>query len=489
VKVRYGDKEVSLVLGAYDSLINNITDPKNLKEVVHEYSSQGLRNVVLTSAEDGGFFDDEKPVLPKLRLLSVMAISDEVRPDCKRTMDLFIAGGLEIRILSGDDPKAVDALFKIAGLPGERKVLSGDELERLSGSERTARIMETNIFGRMKPDQKESVIEELKRNGRYVAMVGDGVNDVKSLKEAQVGIALQSGSGAARGVADMVLISDDFSALPKALTEGNRTVSGMRDILKMYLARNFVIAMMIILTVLIFSAPPLVPITNTIYAFFGLSIASFFMVIWAKPSKIEGSILPEVLRYAIPTALLVSLFGILLYVLFYMDFVHDLLGITLSAEQLMEFNWKSADITGTAGEIVARNALLVFLIMTSLLQILFVAPRFRFFSVDGRIHKDLKPTILAILLICLICLVYWAISEYGSTYPAIVTISTIFLLPLSAYIIITGFLVAWFLMTRWVLRNGFLERFTNFTEWLYSLQLKSVRKKHDRNSERRREAQ
>ena len=489
VRVADEGKEISLILGAYNVLTGKIKDNNGLKDAVDAYSAQGLRSVILAATDDGGLFGSAETELPSLDLIAVVAISDEVRPDCKETLDLFIAGGLEIRILSGDDPAAVDALFRLAGLPGERKILSGDEMERLSGSEKRERILETNIFGRMKPDQKELVIEELKKSGRYVAMVGDGVNDVKSLKEAQVGIALQSGSGAARGVADMVLVSDNFSALPKALKEGNRTVSGMRDILKLYLVRNFVIAMMILLTVLIFSAPPLVPITNTIYAFLGLSIASFFMVIWAKPSKIEGSILPEVLRYTIPTALLVSLFGIILYGIFYTDIVHDLLGIVLTPTELNEFAWqgRNSGITGTANEIVARNALLLFLIMASLLQILFVVPRFKFFSVDGKIYKDVKPTILMILLICLIGLIYWVIWEYGAVYHDLVVEFTIFMLPISAYAIVIAFLALWFFVTRWVLRNGFLERFTHFTEWLYSLQLKSIRKKRDRSTERRKD--
>jgi cation-transporting ATPase E len=384
----------------------------------------------------------------------------------------------------------VNALFTIAGLPGERKILSGTELEKLEGAERTERILETNIFGRMKPDQKELVIEELKNSGRYVAMVGDGVNDVKSLKEAHVGIALQSGSGAARGVADMILMSDDFSSLPRALVEGNRTVSGMRDILKMYLTRNFVIATMLLLTVLIFHAPPLLPITNAVYAFLGLSIASFLMIIWAKPSKIESSVLPDVLKHAIPTAILISAFGFLLYSLFALTggsdpAAHSLFGITLTEEQLKVFGWSG---TGNATEIVARNALLVFLLTTALLQILFVAPRFSHFSVDGRIHDDIKPTVLVFLLLGLVVLVYWAINEYESVYGWIDQFSII-ILPFSVYAVTIGFIAAWFFATRWVLRKGFLERLTNITEWLYSMQLNRMHKNNEKRHKRDKERQ
>ncbi|MDR0778679.1 MAG: HAD-IC family P-type ATPase [Methanomassiliicoccaceae archaeon] len=489
VRVLDNDKELSLVVGAYDSLASKIKDPGDIKELISGYSEFGLRSIVIAKAGKGGLHDKDEPVIRPLELVALIALEDEVRPDCKKTMDSFIASGIDIRILSGDDPAAVNALFTIAGLPGERKILSGIELETLEGEERRKRILETNIFGRMKPDQKELVIEELKESGRYVAMVGDGVNDVKSLKEANVGIALQSGSGAARGVADMILVSDDFSSLPRALIEGNRTVSGMRDILKMYLARNFVIAILVLLTAALFHTPPLLPITNAVYAFLGLSIASFLMIIWAKPSKVEESVLPSVLKHAIPTALLISLFGFLLYCLFTLDGVHDILGITLTDAQRSIYGWNAgAGVIGEATEIVARNALLVFLLSAALLQILFVAPYFREFSVDGRLHKDIKPTIMVFVLLALVVLVFWAINEYGDTYTFVKEFS-IFILPPSVYIITIGFIAAWFFVTRWALREKFLDRFSHFTEWLYSMQLNRMHKKFEKRKKYEREHQ
>lgn len=471
VRISDSGNETILMLGAYDVLSKNMSGADRLKGTVSEYSSAGLRSVVLAKAENGRFYNENgEAVLPSdLHPVAVIAIEDEVRPDCKATMEAFIERGIEIRILSGDDPAAVNSLFMIAGLPGERKILSGDELEMLSGEERTQRILETNIFGRMRPDHKESVIEELKRSGRYVAMVGDGVNDVRSLKEAHVGIALQSGSGAARGVADMVLTADDFSALPKALTEGNRTVSGMRDILKMYLARNFVIGILVFLIAVLFSAPALLPITNMVYAFLGLSIISFFMVIWARPSKIEGSILPEVLRFAIPTAILVSLFGFLLYVSFYFAQMEGLFGITLSVGDVTRYGWDGSVHPGP--EIVARNALLIFLILANLAQALMVVPCVRFFSPDGKVRDDRKPSVLVVLLFgltVLMLIAVWQIEPLAEFF-------SIFVLPAHLYILIAVFAAAWFFVNMRTLRSGVLERM-RFTERLYSLRLKSIRR-------------
>jgi len=471
---------VSLVLGAYSVLSKKMGDSKGIKDAIKKYTLSGLRTVVLAKADGSPFYKNDNAVLSRLEPVAVIAIQDEVRPDCKMTMDTFIENGIEIRIISGDDPEAVGAMFTIAGLPGEKNLLSGDELEQLEGEERTRRILEANIFGRMKPDHKEQVIKELKMNGRYVAMVGDGVNDVKSLKEANVGVALQSGSGAARGVADMVLMSDDFSALPKALMEGNRTVSGMRDILKIYLVRNFVIAMMVLLITVMFHAPPLLPITSMAYAFLSLSIISFFMIIWAKPSKIEGSILPEVLKYAVPTATFIGLFGLLTYCIFYFGELH---GVFESIYGLLGFAYAPFSSLGTGeafikgiehfgwglssaveAEIFGRNALLVFLMVAGILQVLMVSPRLRQFSVDGKICKDPKPTIMVFLILILMFLTFYAVWAF----PELTDPLKIFILPLPLYMIIIAIILLWLYVNRLILRRNYFGKMISAAERMHS---------------------
>ena len=243
VKFNYKDGPKCVYMGALSSLGRHL-DVDVLADV-ERYSSRGLRTVILAKGTESDLYRDGQEYIPDLKAIAVVAIEDEVRPDCRDTLNVFLNNGMDVKVISGDDPKTVDSLFTIAKIPGERKILSGEELDALEGEEKTKAILETNIFGRMKPDHKEMIIATLKNEGRYVAMVGDGVNDVKSLKMANVGVALQSGSGAARGVADMVLVDDNFAALPKALVEGRRTVSGMRDILKIYLSRNFLLAVLV----------------------------------------------------------------------------------------------------------------------------------------------------------------------------------------------------------------------------------------------------
>ena len=472
VKVIDNGAEISLIMGAYSILSKKMTCPENITGIVDEYASAGLRTVVLAKGNGDEPYDHDNPTLPDMEPLAILAIEDEVRPECKATIDNFIENGMDIKIISGDDPRAVDALFKIAGLPGKRRILSGDELDSLSGRERTGRILETNIFGRMKPDHKEVIVEELKKSGRYVAMIGDGVNDVKALKVANVGIALQSGSGAARGVADMVLMSDRFSSLPKALMEGNRTVSGMRDILKLYLVRNFVIALLLIMIVGLFGTPPMLPVPAAFYAFVSLSIAAFLMVIWAKPSKIERSIIPGVLRYAVPTAITMALFGFITYLVFYVGGAYGLLNLGAGFD-IEWFGWPSAN--DPMAEVMGRNALLPFLVAAGILQILFVVPRFKFFSINGRTSSDVKPTILVILLLGLLALAYWAIG----TYEEFAVFEIALISPVYAYVLVAALLAIWFFFTRWSLRNGLFDPLTDRIEHAYSSRMKSLRKKGD----------
>lgn len=421
----------SIYMGAWPFLKDHVEDPPNVDTVLKYLSSKGLRSVVILDAGDAELHDaDGDPVIPALKVVAVLSIMDEVRPDCKEILTEFSEHGMDIKVISGDDPETVDAIFKLAEIPGERKIISGEKLAEMDEEEFTKTALETNIFGRMKPEQKEKVIGTLRRNGRYVAMVGDGINDVRSIKMAQVGVAVQSGSGAARGVADMILVNDDFKALPKAIVEGQRTVSGMRDILRLYITRNFVLAMLVLVLLLVMGICPLLPIQNTAYALLTVSFAAFLMTLWAKPSENKDLVLPKVMRFVIPTSTMIAVFGLAIYALFYWgtmenwfdgffamsqayDDAADSLGISLPEL----YNYLSLD--GQPGkdnpivadiemlsEINARNAMFTFLLMAGITELLVLFPLSKRFSIDGKAQTDVKPTVLALLLYAVMVLFF-----------------------------------------------------------------------------------
>ena len=311
----------------------------------------------------------------------------------------------------------------------------------------------------MKPDQKEEVIDTLRANGRYVAMVGDGVNDVKSLKKANVGVALESGSGAARGVADMVLVKDNFSALPKALVEGKRTVSGMRNILKIYISRNLVLAILIAMTLIFLNRAPFNPMQNMFYSLFAVGISAFFMSFWAKPSDNSELVLPKVLRYALPTALTIAVFGLIIMAVF--DY--------LMSEGILTF----AGYDEYGIEQAASGLVILFLTFCGILQLLVVDPHFRIFSIDGEVHKDWKPLALMALLSVTSILVY--------NSGVFCTLMSIPAIPIWLQLSMIGLAFVWLLVQHVVLK---WNKFTFMEDALESWYLRFLEKNRQKENEK-----
>ncbi|MCQ2056188.1 MAG: HAD-IC family P-type ATPase [archaeon] len=496
VKVEADNEIYTMYMGALSVLFENA--PKKVLKINEMFSKKGLRTISLGRSRSSNLYDSKgRPIIGNLELIALIAIEDEVRRDCKDTISTFLSNGMDLKVISGDDPKTVDALFTIAKIPGTRKILSGDELDQLKGKEKTRAILETNIFGRMKPDHKETIIETLRREGRYVAMVGDGVNDVKSLKMANVGIALQSGSGAARGVADIVLVDDEFSALPQALIEGRRTVSGMRDILKLYISRNFALAFIVTFVMIIISAflrdgaTPFLPTQAAFYAFICVSISAFMMTLWAQPTENKGAILPEVIKFAMPTGLLIAIFALVIYLTAYFATFNNSLVIFYTNEQLAFYGWPTFStldemisfygVTSLehiplerTAEINARNCMLIFLLTAGIAQQFMVCPYIKFFSVDGKLHKDIRPTILFIFLLTLVPMIYFAVGSFQKLQLWLPIIAP----PLKFLVCIIFSTIVWFFVNRAVLRFDLMKKLTNFIDRKYREKLIKIIEKN-----------
>ena len=190
-----------------------------------------------------------EPHLPKLKPLGLISLQNELRPLAAETLAEFANLGIQLKILSGDNPDTVAALAKQAGLDNP-KAISGSKLTGMDTAELAETVEETAIFGRMNPEQKQLVVSALVDQGHYVAMIGDGVNDVLSLKKANLGIAMQSGSNATRNVADMVLLNDSYAALIPALAQGKKMVNGIRDATYLLASRGLCYALVIILSLI-----------------------------------------------------------------------------------------------------------------------------------------------------------------------------------------------------------------------------------------------
>ena len=248
--------------------------------------------------------------------MALVALTDELRPQAKETIAAFANLGIQLKIISGDNPQTVAALAKQAGLPANLRLVSGPELAQLSPEVFDQVAAETTVFGRIAPEQKEQIVASLIRQGHYVAMMGDGVNDALSLKKAKLGIAMESGSNVTRNVADMILLNDSFAALLPALTEGKRIVGGLSISLYLFLARVVTSMLLIIAIRMIGLGFPYEP-SQVALTLFTVGIPTLLLTWWARPETPQPDLLRRLLRFVLPAAIVTTIFGVGIYTFFY----------------------------------------------------------------------------------------------------------------------------------------------------------------------------
>lgn len=356
-----------------------------LEETSAAWTARGLRVLLVATHADASampaFEDEEQASLPSgMRPLGLIALRDELRGEAAATLMRFIEAGVAVKIISGDDPDTVVALARQAGLGGDLVSISGRELDDVE-PERLGRVAgATTVFGRITPAQKERLVDALRASGHYVAMIGDGVNDVLSLKKANLAISMGSGSQATRGVADLVLMDDSFAAVAQAVEEGQRILNGMQDILKLFLTRIATMGLVIISSLVVVSFP--IELRNaSAITIFTVGIPSALLAVWAQPGRRDRESLGGTLAsFVIPAAVVSSLMGLFVF------YTSIALGTTPDPASIGE---------ATAQ---ARTALTTFLVFAGLFLIVFVEPPIAWFAVAEPITPDRRPTILAILL-------------------------------------------------------------------------------------------
>ena len=255
------------VLGAPEALWPSLPDASHAAEQAETRAAQG-RRVLLFARYPGALADrvgDDAPALPqRLDPLMLVSLRHELRPHARETLHHLADLGIRMKLISGDHPETVMALARQVGLGDDIRGVSGLDARLEDPAQIGPLADETTVFGRVTPQQKESLVDLFHAQGHYVAMVGDGVNDVLSLKRAQVGIAMQSGSPATRGVADIVLLEDSFAALPRAFREGQRIVRGMEDVVRLLLTRTFYLLLLIVATQMVGVPFPVTPKHNSV---------------------------------------------------------------------------------------------------------------------------------------------------------------------------------------------------------------------------------
>jgi cation-transporting P-type ATPase E len=360
------------VLGAPEVVMRNADGPSTVEQDAELWAERGLRVLLFArSARPAPFSRREgEPALPEdLAPLGLVILRDETRPDAASVVSEFAQSGIGLKVISGDHPDTVAALASQAGLPTVGTPVSGGAIDEMSDKELERLVTEATIFGRVSPRSKERIIGALRRRGKYVAMVGDGVNDVPALKAAQVAVALRSGSGVTRNIADMVLLSDAFSNLPRTFREGQRIRKGMENIFRVFLTRTLSLTLLILVISLLNDPFPVTPRHTAIIALLTVGIPSLFLAVWAKPGRTGRLVILSGAEFVVPAAIGIALVGLVVYE-FYLS--------------------TSADVE------LARTALTLTSILCGLILILFLEPPTRAFAAANPLSGDWRPAALAL---------------------------------------------------------------------------------------------
>jgi cation-transporting P-type ATPase E len=428
-------EDATWVLGAPEALTPALRGPDHGAEV-RSRTAEGLRVLLFARATDPGVplrGPDGTPGLPALEPLAVVALADELRPDVPDTLARFRQEGIGLKVLSGDDPNTVAALAARAGLEDTSPVHAGN-LHELSDPELDSVVGRGVVFGRVAPEQKERIVLSLRRQGHYVAMVGDGVNDARALKAAQVGVAMRSGSAVTRDVADIVLTDDSLAALVPARRQGRRIIAGISVSAQVFLARVATQALVIVAVTMLGLGFPYSPAQGGL-TLFTVGVPTLFLTAWARPAPPDPHLLGTIGRFVLPAAVLTAGGGVAVYAALYTRVAAAFTDGDVPGFVVTEFERYTgltygvdADFADAAATIGAQTGLSTFVSLASVLLILYLAPPVRLLAAWTPATGDKRPTIMvaALLAVLIGALFTPAVSDYfgltGAAPPVYTTV-------------------------------------------------------------------
>jgi magnesium-transporting ATPase (P-type) len=278
---------------------------------VEEEARSGRRVLAFAGAHAPFGGNDADRALPSgLEPAGVIVLAERLRPHARETVAFFHAQGVQLKVLSGDRPETVGAIAADVGIEVGPGPVDGRSLPEDDAALRGL-LRERNVIGRISPDGKRRVIDALRADGHYVAMVGDGVNDVPGLKAARLAIAQGSGVQMARSVADLVLVKSDFEVVPALVAEGRRILRNLQRVTKLFVSKAAFAAFLILSIGITPIAYPLLPRHLTLGASLAIGIPAFFLALAPStgPFRLEG-FLRGVFQFAVPAGAAVG-FGVL----------------------------------------------------------------------------------------------------------------------------------------------------------------------------------
>ena len=296
--------EYTLYLGAPE-----IIGGKIAKEETEEYISN--YRVIAIGRKEGKISKE----LKKIELIGYAIIEDVIRASAKETLEYFKKYNVDVKIISGDNAKTVTSIAHKVGLEDS----IGINIDELKKEEVEEIVDKYQIFGRVSPVQKKWIVKYLKNKGHTVAMTGDGVNDVLALKESDCAISIKSGTDAARNVAQLILLNDDFSSLPHVVAEGRQTINNVERSASLLLVKTLYTVFLILLSIIISQKYFFIPIQLTFITTFTIGTPSFILALEPNNELVKGNFLLKILAKALPTALTV-IFNVALVAAFSAEF-------------------------------------------------------------------------------------------------------------------------------------------------------------------------
>ncbi|OBG61851.1 cation-translocating P-type ATPase [Mycobacterium sp. E735] len=315
--VSYGDRG-NWVIGAPDVLLDPASEAAERAERI---GAQGLR-VLLVGTGDVTVDHPDAP--GRVTPVALVVLEQRVRPDAAETLDYFAEQGVSVKVISGDNAVSVGAVADKLGLRGETM----DARRLPSEPAQLADALDAyTTFGRVRPDQKRSIVHALQSHGHTVAMTGDGVNDVLALKDADIGVAMGAGSPASRAVAQIVLLDNRFATLPYVVAEGRRVIGNIERVANLFLTKTVYSVLLALLVGIeclfakVIKADPLLypfqPIHVTIAAWFTIGIPSFILSLAPNNERAYPGFARRVLSSALPSGLIVGTATFASYLLAY----------------------------------------------------------------------------------------------------------------------------------------------------------------------------
>lgn len=286
-------------LGAPDILLDHAEPGHALdraRDRVSHYATGGQRVLLLARSNDGLHGETlPEPIVPA----ALVVLDEQLRAAAPATVAYFGTQDVQVKVISGDSPVTVGAVAARVGVPGADHPIDARTLPE--EQEALADVLEANsVFGRVTPQQKRAMVHALQSRGHTVAMTGDGVNDTLALKDADVGVAMGSGSAAARAVARFVLLDNDFSVFPSVVDEGRRVIANVERVANLFLTKTFyALAMAIAVGIGRFSFPFL-PRHFTIISSLTIGVPGFFLALSQNQRRARPGFLARVLRFTIP---------------------------------------------------------------------------------------------------------------------------------------------------------------------------------------------